>query len=103
MQKTLDQSLGREDPLEEEMAAHSCVLACKIPYTEESGGLQSMGLQRVRHDWACTSMARTSILFRWNDGMRKWGWCSGDGKEKNRCAIFAGNNRKGKVREDTFE
>ena len=37
---------------------HSCVLACKIPYTEESSGLQSVGLQRVRHDWACTSMAK---------------------------------------------
>ena len=49
MQKALDRSLGQEDPLEEEMAAHSCALACKIPYTEESGRLQSMGLQRVIH------------------------------------------------------
>ena len=44
------QSLGREDPLEEGMAAHSSTLAWRIPWTEEPGGLQSMGSQRVRHD-----------------------------------------------------
>ena len=44
------QSLSREDPLEKEMATHSNILAWEIPRTEESGGLQSMGLQRVRHD-----------------------------------------------------
>ena len=44
------QSLGREDSLEEEMANHSCILAWKIPWTEEPGGLQFMGLQRVRRD-----------------------------------------------------
>ena len=43
-------SLGREDPLEEETATHSSILAWKIPWTEEPGGLQSMGWQRVRHD-----------------------------------------------------
>ena len=41
---------GWEDPLEEGMATHSRILAWRIPRTEESGGLQSMGLQRVRHD-----------------------------------------------------
>ena len=49
MQETQEvqvQPLGREDPLEEEMATHSSVLAWKIPWTEEPGGLQSMGLQR---------------------------------------------------------
>ena len=45
-------SLGWEDPLEKEMAAHSNILAWRIPWTEEPGGLQSMGLQRVRHEWA---------------------------------------------------
>ena len=45
-------SLGREDPLEEEMATHSSTLAWRIPWTEEPGGLQSMGSQRVGHDWA---------------------------------------------------
>ena len=44
------QSLGREDPLEEGIATHSSILACRIPYTEQPGGLQSMGLQRVRHN-----------------------------------------------------
>ena len=44
-------SLGWEDPLEEGKATHSSILAWRIPWTEESGGLQSMGLQRVRHDW----------------------------------------------------
>ena len=46
------QSLGWEDPLEEEMATHSSVLAWKIPWTEEPGGLQSMGSQRFRHNLA---------------------------------------------------
>ena len=44
------QSLGREDPLEKEMATHSSTLAWKIPWAEEPGGLQSMGSQRVGHD-----------------------------------------------------
>ena len=43
-------SLGQKDPLEEGMAAHSSVLAWKSPWTEEPGGLQSMGLHRVRHN-----------------------------------------------------
>ena len=45
-------SLGREDPLEKEMATHSGVLAWKIPWTEETGRLQSMGSQRIGHNWA---------------------------------------------------
>ena len=52
MQEMQVQSLGREDLLEEEMATHSSILAWKIPWTEEPGGLQSMGLQRVRYDRA---------------------------------------------------
>ena len=43
-------SLSQEDPLEKEMATHSSILAWRIPWTEEPGGLQSMELQRVRHD-----------------------------------------------------
>ena len=46
------QFLGQEDPLEKEMAPHSSTLAWRVPWTEEPGGLQSMGLQRVRHDLA---------------------------------------------------
>ena len=51
MQETQVWSLGWEDPLEKEMATHSSILAWKIPWTEEPGGLQSKGLQRVKHDW----------------------------------------------------
>ena len=50
VRKTWVQSLGREDPLEKAMAAHSSTLAWKIPWTEEPGGLQSMGWERVGHD-----------------------------------------------------
>ena len=49
MQETQLWSLDEEDPLEEEMTTESSILAWKIPWTEEPGGLQSMGLQRVRH------------------------------------------------------
>ena len=51
MQETQVQSLGGEDPLEKGMATHSSILAWRIPRTEEPGGLQSIGSQRVRHDW----------------------------------------------------
>ena len=50
MQETQVRSLGWEDPLEKGMATHSSTLAWRIPWTEEPGGLESMGLQRVRHD-----------------------------------------------------
>ena len=50
MRETQVQPLGQEDPLEKEMETHSSTLAWKIPWTEEPGGLQSMGLQRVGHD-----------------------------------------------------
>ena len=50
MRKTWVRSLGREDPLEKEMETHSSTLTWKIPWTEDLGRLQSMGLQRVGHD-----------------------------------------------------
>ena len=50
--ETWVQSLGWDDPLEEGMATHSTILAWRIPKTEDPGGLQSTGLQRVWHDWA---------------------------------------------------
>ena len=50
MQETLVRSLGQEDPLEKETAGRSSILACKTPWMEEPGGLQSMGSQRVGHD-----------------------------------------------------
>ena len=49
IQETRVRSLGWEDPLEKGMATHSSILAWRIPWTEEPGGLQSMGSQRVRH------------------------------------------------------
>ena len=60
MQETWVWSLGQEDTLEKEMATHSSIHAWKISWTEEPGGLQSMGSQRVRHDWA-TSLHFTSL------------------------------------------
>ena len=63
MQETRVRSLGREVPLEKKMATHSSILAWKIPWTEESGRLQSMGSQRVGHDWA-TSLHFTSSVIR---------------------------------------
>ena len=50
MQETWVQSLGWEDPLEEQMGTHSSILAWEIPWAEEPGGLQSMGSQRVGHN-----------------------------------------------------
>ena len=61
------QSLGWEDPLENEMATHSSILAWEIPRTEEPCGLWSMGSLRVRHDWA-TSLS----LFTFMHWRRKW-------------------------------
>ena len=51
MRETRVRSLGWEDPLEKEMATHSSILAWRILWMEELGRLQSMGLQRVAHDW----------------------------------------------------
>ena len=59
MWETGVRSLGREDPLEKERATHSSTLARRIPWMEEPGGLQSVGSQRVRHDWA-TSLSLSS-------------------------------------------
>ena len=62
MWETLVRSLGQEDPLEKEMAIHSSTLVWEIPWTENPGGLQSMGSQRVGHDWA-TSLHFTLSHF----------------------------------------
>ena len=62
MRKTRVQSLGQEDLLEKEMATHSSILAWKIPRMEESSRLQSMGSQRVRHNWA-TSLSLHFFSF----------------------------------------
>ena len=67
MKETGVQSLGREDPLEEEMATHSSTLALRIPWTEEPGGLQPMGSQSVEHD-----LARTHTHTHPKDHLHDW-------------------------------
>ena len=68
MQETRVRSLGREDPLEKKMSAHSSILAWRIPGREEPGRLQSTGLQRVGHDWATSlSHYRTDLYLK-----KKW-------------------------------
>ena len=59
LQEMQVQSLSKEDSLEEGMATHSSVLARRIPWTEEPGGLQSMGSQRVRHNWVTNTHTHT--------------------------------------------
>ena len=63
MRESWVQFLGREDLLEKEMATHSSTLAWKIPWTEEPGRPQSMGSQRVWHDWATSLFHRLVIAF----------------------------------------
>ena len=64
VQETWVQSLGWEDTLEKEMATHYSILAWKISRTQEPGGLQSMGLQRVGHDWATNTYLNTLTEFK---------------------------------------
>ena len=64
--ETWVQSLGQEDPLKKEMATHSSILAWRIPWTVEPDGLQSMGLQRVRHDRATNTFKLLLILNVYN-------------------------------------
>jgi len=58
-------TLGLEDPLEKEMATRSSILAWRIPWTEEPGGLHSMGWQRVRHDWVSNNKVTFIIYLMW--------------------------------------
>ena len=67
MWETWVQTLGWEDPLEKGMATHSSILAGRIPWTEQPGGLQSMGSQRIRHNWATntfTDIHREKSMWR---------------------------------------
>ena len=63
MQETQVWFLGWKDPLEKEMATHFSILAWRIPWTEELGELQSMGSQRVRHDWANNTHTHTHTIL----------------------------------------
>ena len=62
MQETWVRSLGGEDPLGKGMATHSSILAWRIPWTEERGGLQSMGSQRVGHDWGTNTSTSMGLV-----------------------------------------
>ena len=62
MQETWVGSLGQEDALEKEMAAHSSILAWEIPWTEEPGGLQSMGLPKVRPEFATKQQQQQQVM-----------------------------------------
>ena len=62
MRETWVRSLDQEDPLEKEMATHSSILAWRIPWTEVPGGLQSMGSQRIGHDWVISLSLFYSFL-----------------------------------------
>ena len=64
IQQTWVASLGRKDNLEEKMAAHSNILAWRIPWTEEPGRLQSMGSQRVAHNWLANTFTLSLCLYR---------------------------------------
>ena len=70
MWETGDRSLGWEDPLEEEMATHSSILAWEIPGTEEPGGFQFMGSQRAGHNWA--HRHRAGWIKAWNLAPALW-------------------------------
>ena len=71
------QPLGQEDPLEESIATYCCILAWRIPWTEEPGGLQFMGSPRVRQlrDWAdttlpiCGALARLQVELEWDPSL----------------------------------
>ena len=69
MQETQVRPLSQEYPWEEETATHSSILAWKIPWTEEPGGLQSMGSQRVRHDLAIKQLV-TDTEQVWNQSLQ---------------------------------
>ena len=96
MQKIWVWSLSWEDPLEKEMATHSSLLAWRIPWTEEPGGLQSMKSQRVGHDWACIHLLRFSGMVRPTDQkmivIEMTGCCSS--QEEGTCHTMQGHTEK---------
>ena len=63
MRQTQVQSLGQEDPLEEGIESHSSILGWRIPWTEDSGELQSMDLQRVEHRWVTNTSLRLNGVY----------------------------------------
>ena len=103
MRETRVWSLGREDSLEKEMATHSSILVWRIPWMEEPGGLQSMGLQRVGHDWVTSlslseekNCSHLDLCFFWDHSMSLLSsffssWWTG---EKSECWVIWRNSVK---------
>ena len=87
MQETVVQSLGREDPLEKEMATHSSTLAWIIPWTEEPGRLRSTGSQRVGHDWA-TSLSKWTGMGEFNSDDHYIYYCGQESLRRNGVALI---------------
>ena len=83
MQETQVQSLGQEDPLVKEIATHSSILGWNIPRTEESGGLQSMGSWRIRHNWV-TKHTYTHILNIYSELLCDSAW----GSQRDKCTVM---------------
>ena len=69
MEETWVQSLGREDPLEQEMATHSSILALRIPWTKEPGGLQSTGSQRVSEQLSLVLIAALFTMTQYGNNL----------------------------------
>ena len=88
-------SLGREDPLEKDMATHSSTLAWKIPWTEDPSRLESMGLQRVGHDWATNILIPTTLNLSVLENLKNRNdqWQELNQKKKKRM-IKVSQNRK---------
>ena len=87
-QESWVQALHREDPLEKEMATQSSILAWSIPWTEEPGELQSMGLQRVRHNWVTNRHTYTKTPDA-QPGMQTQLWGAGEGNETEDGRLWA--------------
>ena len=88
MQETRVQSLGWEDPLEKEMATHTSILAWRIPWTEEPGGLPSIGSQRVRQKTNTlyfSGLSQTAMIFM---GKTNRAWQAWGRKESDRLSDF---------------
>ena len=88
-------SLGREDPLEKEMATHSSTLAWKIPWTEEPGRLRSMGSQKVGHDWV-TSLSAIMKLRKQKNNLLA-GKRSSNSKDNKSVVNISGSVSKVKI------
>ena len=89
MWETWVRSLGWEDPLEKEMATHSSILAQKIPWMEEPGGLQSMGQQRVGHDFTFTFQEILKDRETWRAGVHaEWDTTQQMNNNNITCKLF---------------